>query len=699
MLFRTSIFLVLVGHSTTGLFGQQVSLSLDSAQGVPGSTVSLNLTMSATGGAQPTGLQWTIGYPASLTGVSVTTGAAAGAAGKSAQCSIGTGSATCVVYGMNTAPIGNGIVAQATFTIAAGTSGTTAPVSVSATIVSSGTGSGITSSGSGGTITILSPLPSLNSLSCSPGSVNAPGSSSCTVTLSGAAPIGGFSVGLSSNNGNVTVPASVTVPSGSASAGFTATVLSVTTDQTAVLTATANIVSRTFSLGVVAPVGNLPPTAVSVTPSSGSASTQTFGFLASDPNGFTDLSTIYMLVNATLNWPASCYTSYVRSSNTLWLLNDTATVWLGPLTPGGAGTLANSQCTLSAVGSSVSGSGNNLTVNTALTFSGGYAGVKNVYLNAQDNGGLWSNWVLRGAWTVPSGGNQPPSTVSVAPASGSGSGQTFSFLFSDPNGSADLSTAYMLINSALGWTGACYTSYDRGSNTLWLLNDSATFWLGPLTPGGAGTLANSQCTLNAGASSVSNSGNNLTVNVAFTFTGSFAGSKNVYMNGQDNGGLWSNWQSRGTWTVLSGGNQAPSAVSVTPASGGGSVQTFSFLFSDPDGLGDLSTLYMLVNATLNWPGSCYTSYVRSSNTLWLLNDAGNSWLGPVTPGGAGTLSNSRCAVNVGGSSVSGSGNNQTVTLPLAFTGAFAGVKNVYLNAQDNGGLWSNWQLLGTWTVK
>src|SRR5258708_1486378 len=59
-----------------------------------------------------------------------------------------------------------------------------------------------------------------------------------------------------------------------------------------------------------------------------------------------------------------------------------------------------------------------------------------------------------------------------------------------------------------------------------------------------------------------------------------------------------------TWSFITAsgsGNQPPSAVSVTPSSGNGSSQTFSFVFSDPLGFTALSTTYMLVNSTLSFP--------------------------------------------------------------------------------------------------
>src|SRR5207247_10252404 len=124
----------------------------------------------------------------------------------------------------------------------------------------------------------------------------------------------------------------------------------------------------------------------------------------------------------------------------------------------------------------------------------------------------------------PNPNNLPPTAVSVTP-SGSGSSQTFSFVFSDPNGFTDLSTNYLGFNSTFTFAGGCFAYYDRGANAVWLLNDAANGWLGPVSHGAATGLQNSQCTLNAVGSSASGLGNNLTVNVALTFKAAFAGAK------------------------------------------------------------------------------------------------------------------------------------------------------------------------------
>ena len=104
----------------------------------------------------------------------------------------------------------------------------------------------------------------LSSLSCGTSAYTAAGTDACTVTLTGAAPSGGFTVALSSNNSAVTVPASVTVASGATSAAFSGSVSAVTTSQSATITATAGGLSQTFAIQLGTGVGSLSVNATSV---------------------------------------------------------------------------------------------------------------------------------------------------------------------------------------------------------------------------------------------------------------------------------------------------------------------------------------------------------------------------------------------------------------------------------------------------
>ena len=224
--------------------------------------------------------------------------------------------------------------------------------------------------------------------------------------------------------------------------------------------------------------------------------------------------------------------------------------------------------------------------------------------------------------------------------------------------------------------------------------------MGPVTPGAAGTLSNSQCSVNAGSSSFSASGNNLTINIALSFQGGFAGAKTNYMFAADAGGLHTGWQARGAWTVLAAGgvNQAPVAVGVTPSAGTGSMQTFSFSFSDPNGYTDLPAAQLLIGAALTPSGSCYLYYSRPSNALYLSNDAGSAWLAPITLGGSATVENSQCAISAAASSSTGVAENLTINVAATFKPGFAGNKNLFMYAGDVGGLATGWQHRATWTV-
>lgn len=88
----------------------------------------------------------------------------------------------------------------------------------------------------------------LSALSCSSGSMSAAGTDACNVALSAPAGSSGMVVSLASNNPAVTVPASVTVPANATSAGFNAAVASVSSGQTATVTASAGGVSESFAI-------------------------------------------------------------------------------------------------------------------------------------------------------------------------------------------------------------------------------------------------------------------------------------------------------------------------------------------------------------------------------------------------------------------------------------------------------------------
>jgi hypothetical protein len=197
---------------------------------------------------------------------------------------------------------------------------------------------------------------------------------------------------------------------------------------------------------------------------------------------------------------------------------------------------------VNAVGSSASGSGSNLTLSVAISFQAAFAGSRNVYLSAQDISGASSGWQQKGVLVAGAG------TPSVVSYSSPGAG-TYVFTYSDTGGYQSLDWVQGLFQSSLSGVNACWIQYSRATNQVFLVNDAGTLAQGGLTLGAAGTVQNSQCSVNAGASSSSGSGSNLTLSLSIAFQAGFTGTKNVYLYAHDIGGANTGWQQKGSPTL------------------------------------------------------------------------------------------------------------------------------------------------------
>ena len=431
------------------------------------------------------------------------------------------------------------------------------------------------------------------------------------------------------------------------------------------------------------------PAVVSVTPSIGSGVSATFSFVYSDPDGASDLASANMLINSAFNGVSSCFLQVSTAHNFVWMTDDAATTWGNGISLGSAGT-RNSQCKLNGAASNLVRSGNTLTVNLALSFQPGFAGTKIVYGYVSTIAGVNSGWASLGTWAIPS----PQPTISVVPTSGSGSNQAFSFVYSDPNGASDLASANMLINSAFNGVSSCFLQVNTAHNFVWMTDDAATTWGNGISLGSAGTLQNSQCKLNGAASNLVRSGNTLTVNLALSFQPGFAGTKVVYGYASTIAGINSGWASLGTWTIPS----PQPTISVVPTSGSGNSQTFSFVYSDPNGASDLASANMLINSAFNGVSSCFLQVSTAHNFVWMTDDAATTWGNGISLGSAGTLQNSQCKLNGAASNLVRSGNTLTVNLALSFLPGFAGTKVVYGYASTIVGVNTGWASLGIWTI-
>jgi len=288
----------------------------------------------------------------------------------------------------------------------------------------------------------------------------------------------------------------------------------------------------------------------------------------------------------------------------------------------------------------------------------------------------------------------PPLMSRATPASGGGTSQLFTFTAVDPSGVGHISAIQTIINSTLAGAGSCLVAYDSARNTLQLADDAGTSWSSTLAVGGTGTIANSQCAVQAPGSSVSAVVDTITLVIPITFAPGFAGPKIIFGQAANTEGGSSNWQSLGTWLVPS----APSVLLASPLSGSGFARTFTFFASAPNGAAGIGAIDAIINSTLTGTGSCFVRYDAGADTLQLADDSGTNWSSPLPVGGAGTIANSQCVVHAEGSSAAVAANTLSVAIKITFDPSFAGPKTIYELAVDVGGDSSNWQPLGTWIV-
>ena len=130
------------------------ALSVSSGSATPGTTVALSIALNGTGTA-PTGLQWTLKYAtADITSATIAASAASTSAGKQITCTSSAGSSMCMVWGINSTAISNGVVATVTLAISATTKNTSSSIQLLNGVAAASNGVAIAVSSTGGTLSI-----------------------------------------------------------------------------------------------------------------------------------------------------------------------------------------------------------------------------------------------------------------------------------------------------------------------------------------------------------------------------------------------------------------------------------------------------------------------------------------------------------------------------------------------------------------
>lgn len=306
-----------------------------------------------------------------------------------------------------------------------------------------------------------------------------------------------------------------------------------------------------------------------------------------------------------------------------------------------------------------------------------------------------------------------PDPRSLQPTSGSGLTQTFTAAFSHPDGVNSHYLGYMLFlpTPNIVWftaQGSCLIEYNKISNGMRIVDDAGTGWSAPLegVPVAPGTapLSNSTCTVNVAGSTVNYVGSDMLLTVPVTFKApGLTQVLGTFAQGLDVTGQWSDMRQFGNWIVPGAPvRPGPAVVGLSPTSSAGSSATLTATASHTAGASQIGLFHMLISDRVVGGTACHVVYFAFDDTIALINDAGTGFAGAgrVARGSAATLANSRCTVDVAGSTRSVSANSVSITYPMTFSTAnFAGIKSVYLNNFDLSGNLSHWVRSGIQSVQ
>jgi len=328
-------------------------------------------------------------------------------------------------------------------------------------------------------------------------------------------------------------------------------------------------------------------------------------------------------------------------------------------------------------------------------------------LKASSDGSIWfTEPCLNQIGHLVLAGPGTPATGQVMPFQGSGTSGTFNFTFSDSAGWQSLGVVNILINNALDGRQACYLAYSVASSTLVLVDDAGDAggpYAGSVTLGSTNPIQNSQCSVSL--VSAAGSGNDLTLTLAVNFKPVLSGNVIAYLAARDAQQANSGWQASGIWSPTQGTAGTITLGSVSPArtySVASQPEKVTFSVTDNKGISDLGVVNLLVNNFIDGRQACYLAYVVATNTLYLVDDAGDAggpFAGAMTLNGSGAIQNSQCTVNAQGSSAVTSGNQVTLTLQIAFSAQLAGNRIYWVAGRDiAGGNNTGWQALGTASI-
>jgi hypothetical protein len=150
------------------------------------------------------------------------------------------------------------------------------------------------------------------------------------------------------------------------------------------------------------------------------------------------------------------------------------------------------------------------------------------------------------------------------------------------------------------------------------------------------------------------------------------------------------------WTGPKVSSVQTSAVS--PSSGSGGSQVFTFTFTNSAGGINYKQAQVLIRSSLSGQNACWLIYDVPSGAMYIRSDDGTQTSAPVTPGSSGVLSNSQCSVPGSGISLSQFGTHWVLNVGINFTQSFTGAQNIFAYTFDGSWNGSGWSQIGSWLV-
>ena len=301
------------------------------------------------------------------------------------------------------------------------------------------------------------------------------------------------------------------------------------------------------------------PSAISVSPNSGTGAAQTFSVMVT-PNTGNPQDINVVVLDITDGGGRHCNGIFDWHNHAIALYNDANSglvnnQWMTTGTGTSTGQ-TNSQCTLTTGGANYAFSGSNLVVYFPMAFNSSFAGTKTELVYVSNLSGNGNGVQSMGSWIVPGSGGSP-SVVSVSPNAGTGLVQTFAVTVSAADGNPqNLPTVVLDIGDGAGHH--CNGNYQQNTSSIALYNDANTNIVNGqwMIAGSNATQTNSQCTLTAAGAHHTFSGSTITVYFPMTFNVSFAGTKTELVYAADGGGHGI-VQNMGSWTVPNMNNLVP----------------------------------------------------------------------------------------------------------------------------------------------